>query len=139
MAIDDVLTTEQARRIRDNHRVLTNRPPGVDLPAVLETFKDNVQAEIDAAEVAYAAADAVIAAELAKVVSGTATILDTTTSIAVTLGAAFDGKLAVVSFAEAPTAATLIFAVPVASGDLTISIDQDNTADLDVHYIVDGR
>lgn len=128
MTIANVFTTEQTRRINDYHRVLTDRPPGIDLAGLMETFKDNVQAEIDADE-----------AELAKVVFGTATILNGQTSIAVTLGAAFNGKLAVVSFAEASTAALRVFAGPVAAGDLTIAINQDNTADLDVHYAVDGR
>ena len=44
-----------------------------------------------------------------------------------------------VSFAEAPTAATKIWTAKDGSGDLVIHIDQDNTANLKVNYIIDLR
>ena len=111
---------EQARQIRDNMPVLGDRPPGVDLPTLLNALEVRVATE-----------------ELIQ--SGTATIANGDTTIAVAVGVALNGKLAVVSFAEAPTAATLIFAAPVAGGNLTITIDQDNTTTLDVHFVLDGR
>lgn len=72
-------------------------------------------------------------------VSGLLVIPNGDTDVVQALGSAFDGKIAVVSFGEAPTAASKIWAGPVTGGNLTIHIDVDNTADLDVYYIVDGR
>lgn len=112
-----VFTDAEAARVRDNEPTFSQRPNGVDLPAKMQAILD----------------------EMLKVQTGAATVLNATTSIVVAVGAEFDGKLAVVSFAEAPTAATLIWAGPVAAGNLTINIDVDNTADLDVHYVLDGR
>lgn len=117
-----VFTEEQRRMIRDYHPSLGDRPPGIDLAQLLED--------------AFAARDA----EVAAIVSGEATILNGNTSVVVALGSAFANKKAVVSFAEAPTAAALIWAGPAdGAGDLTIEIDVDNTADIVVHYVADGR
>lgn len=65
---------------------------------------------------------------------GSATIPNGSTSIAVAVGARFNGRLAVVSFAEDPGSATAIWAGPVATGSLTIEVDTDPGKDLDVHY-----
>ena len=116
-----LLSDEEVRIVRDTEPTFSNRPNGIDLPAKLNAFADEVAAEVGAVQ------------------SGTATVLNGATTAVVALGTEFNGALAVVSFAEAPTAAAKIWAGPVAGGNLTINIDVDNTADLDVHYIVDGR
>jgi hypothetical protein len=88
--------------------------------------------EVDAnADLAQAAVDAIA--------SGFDTILNGQVSKVVAVGAEFNGKYAVVSFAETPTAATKISSAAVADGNLTITIDQDNTADLLVSYFIDAR
>lgn len=76
--------------------------------------------------------------EVASMISGTATVANGDTTVTVDVGAAYDGKPVLLTFGEAPTAATIVSG-SVAAGTLTITIDQDNTADLDVHYMVDGR
>lgn len=111
-----VLTEQEKRFIRDYLPSLSNRPEAFDLAAKL---------------------DAMIA-DMSAIISGTATVADGATTVAVTVGAAYNGKPVVVSFAEAPTAAAIVSAA-VATGDLTITIDADNTADLDVFYLIDGR
>ena len=71
--------------------------------------------------------------------SGQGTILDTATAVVVAVGAQFDGATATVSFGEAPTAAIKISSAPVSGGNLTITIDQDNTAERLVNWALDGR
>lgn len=105
---------------------------------------DATQALADAAT-AQAAADAAQAdaddAQLdhTKILSGMLIIPNASTSVVQAVGVGYNGKIAVVSFGEAPVAAVKIWAGLVAGGNLTINIDQDNTADLDVFYILDGR
>jgi hypothetical protein len=115
-----ILSDEEARTIRDNEPTFSNRQ-GVDLPEKLNSFAASV------------------AAEVGGIQSGTATVLNGATTAVIAVGAEFDGSLAVVSFAEAPTAASTVWAGPVAGGNLTVAIDVDNTADLDVHYLLDAR
>ncbi len=87
-----------------------------------------------------AVADALAAQDSVNAItSGTDTVLNGATSVVVAVGAAFNGKLAVVGFGALPVAAGLVWAGPVAAGNLTINIDVDNTADMVVNYIVDGR
>tara|TARA_Y100000034_G_scaffold136543_1_gene213730 strand:- start:8590 stop:8979 length:390 start_codon:yes stop_codon:yes gene_type:complete len=127
----NLFTDEEARMIRDNMPVMGDRPPGVDIVEKIEGVSTAGGAAQAAADVAQADVDAIV--------SGVGTILNGTTSIAVTVGAAFNGKRAVVSMAEAPTAAALVWAGVVAGGDLTLNCDVDNTASLDVNYVLDGR
>lgn len=108
-----IFTDEQKRVINANDPTLSVVKPGIGLADVLEAHD-------------------------AKFVSGTVTVLDTATTATATVGAAFNGKPVLVTFGEAPTAATIVSAA-VAAGTLTVTIDQDNTADLDVHYFIDGR
>lgn len=75
---------------------------------------------------------------LGKILSGTLTVLNGQTTITSSVGAAYNGKPVLVSFAEAPTAAAKCWGV-VAAGTLTLTIDVDNTADLDLTYLIDGR
>lgn len=78
--------------------------------------------------------------QLGKVVFGQATILNGNTSVTVAVGGQFnDTDNAVVSFAEAPTAASKLWTTKDGSGDLVINIDVNNTADLKVNYIIDRR
>jgi hypothetical protein len=44
----EILTAEQSRVVRDNDPILSNRKPGIDLPALLNTYADLVKTEIDA-------------------------------------------------------------------------------------------
>jgi hypothetical protein len=122
-----ILSAEQARAVRDNDPTFGDRQ-GIDLPRLLNDFAAAVKTDVEASTT-----------DLADILSGTATILNATTSIAVVVGAAYNGKRAVVSFAEAPVAAAKIWAAPVSGGNLTIAIDVNNTADVDVHYVLDGR
>lgn len=108
-----IFTDEQKRVLDQNSPVLAAIKPGIDLANTLEAHD-------------------------AKMVSGTATVADGDTTVVVAVGAAFNAKPVIVSFAEAPTAATVVSAA-IATGSLTITIDQDNTADLDVNYFIDGR
>lgn len=78
-------------------------------------------------------------AEGSKTPSGTATILNGTTSIAAGTFAGLDGSPVQLTFAEAPTAAAKLWYVWDGSDQLTIHIDADNTADIAVAYAVDGR
>lgn len=48
MPIDDPLNAREKRMLRQVEPTLSNNPPGIDLPEVLERFRDGVQAEIDA-------------------------------------------------------------------------------------------
>ena len=75
---------------------------------------------------------------LGKILSGSLTVLNGQTTITSSVGAAYNGKPVLVSFGEAPTAAAKCWGV-VAAGTLTLSIDVDNTADLDLTYLIDGR
>ena len=122
LSTDPVLTAEEARVVRDNEPTFSDRQ-GIDLPAKLNGLKEE------------------LAAEFNNIVTGTATVLNTTTSITVTeatLGAAFGGSPVQLTFAESPTAATLAFAT-WSGDDLVVNIDQNNTADIDLFYSVDGR
>lgn len=108
-----IFTDEQKRVIRENAPALSDRPPGMDLPKVLEEHDD-------------------------KTTSGFATILSGQVAIVVAVGSAFDGKPVQASFAEAPTVAATIFGV-VSGGNLTLTIQANNTADLLCAYSIDGR
>lgn len=115
-----VLTADEVAILNRNEPTLSKNQ-GIDLGAKLNAFA------------------ALVSAEDAKLVSGQDTVLDTTTSVVVAVGAAFDGKTAIVAFGEAPTAATVVSSAPVSGGNLTITTDQDNTADLLVNWFIDGR
>lgn len=119
----EILTDEQARRVRDNEPTLSDRPPGVDLPTLLNDWASSVSGEV------------------ADFVSGTATVLDGNTSVTVTaatLGGTYGGSPVQLTWAEQPTAATDVSA-SWSGDDLVITIDADNTADVDVYFLVDGR
>ncbi len=73
-----------------------------------------------------------------SVISGVVTVADGATTGTAAVGAAYDGKAVLVSFGEAPTAATWAFG-SVSGGTLTVTLDQDNTADLAINYLIDGR
>ena len=72
--------------------------------------------------------------------AGTATVLNGATTATVLVPAGLSGSPVTVSFAEAPTAASIVHASvgagPPGSSLLTITINVNNTADLDVHYAV---
>jgi hypothetical protein len=70
------------------------------------------------------------------VLAGSATIPNGSTSVVVAVGTRFNGRLAVVSFAEDPGSATAIWAGPVAGGNLTITVDLNPGTDVDVHYLL---
>ena len=131
-----ILTAEESRVVRQNEPTFSNNQ-GIDLPARLETHRAAVEAALTATE---GVADTA-AADLADIPSGLATVLNATTSITVTaatLGGSFGGSPVALTFAEAPTAATLLFAT-WSGNDLVINVDQDNTANVDVYFVVDGR
>ncbi len=122
-----ILDAEQLRVLNSNEPTL-GKNQGINLGTLLNDWAAIVKAEAEAATSA-----------LSLIVSGQDTILNSATTVVVTVGTQFDGKFAVVSFGEAPTAAVDISSAPVSGGDLTITIDQDNTANLLVNYIIDGR
>lgn len=106
------LTDNERRQLETYAPYLSPNPPGADLASLLE--------------------------KLGNILTGTATVLDGNTSVVVAVGAEYDGLPVVCTFGEEPTAAAIVSAT-VASGNLTITIDADNTADLLVHYMIDGR
>jgi hypothetical protein len=110
-----LFTAAEASRIRDNEPTFSNRPNGVDIVAKME-------------------------ADRALLISGTATVLNAATTVVVAVGDQFDGAVVLCSFAEAPTAAGVDNCWgAVASGNLTLNIPVDNTADLDINWMIDGR
>lgn len=122
-----MLTAEQSRVVRDAEPSFSNRQ-GIDLPTLLNDFAAEVSAAGDVRDV-----------QDALLISGVGTILNGATTVVIAVGAEFDGAFAVVSFGEAPASTVLVWSGVVASGNLTITADQDNTADLDVNYILDAR
>lgn len=100
--------------------------------AALNEVDANADSAASAASAAQGAVD--------NIVFGQATILNGQTSITVAVAGGFANEdNAVVSFAEAPTAATKIWTAKDGSGDLVIHIDQNNTANLKVNYVIDRR
>lgn len=77
--------------------------------------------------------------QLSKLKSGVATIANGTTTEVIAVGAAYDGKPALVSFNGSPGSATGVWAVWDGSGNLTITVDTDPGADAEVAWFVDGR
>jgi hypothetical protein len=77
--------------------------------------------------------------QLAKMVSGKATIANGDTSVDVTLDAALDGSPVQLTFAESAGSAAKLFYVWNGTGVLSITVDTDPGKDLDVAYFVDGR
>lgn len=65
---------------------------------------------------------------------GTGTIANGTTQDVISVGTDYNGKLAVVSFAESPGTAAKIWAGAVAGGNLTVNVDADPGTDVDFHY-----
>ena len=115
-----MLTTNEVDTLNRNEPTLSKNQ-GIDLGAKLNAFA------------------ALVAGDNAALISGQATILNAATTVIVAVGTAFDGKFGMVSFGEAPTAATILSSAPVTGGNLTITSDQDNTADLLVNWSIDGR
>lgn len=108
------LTDNQRRQLDTYDPALSKNPPGADLVSLLEN--------------------------LGKIITGSATVLSGNTTVVVAgVGDDFNGAPVIVQFAEAPTAADLDIWGAVANGDLTITISANNTADLDVFYLIDGR
>lgn len=77
--------------------------------------------------------------QLAKIVSGVATVANGTTTEVVAVGAAYDGKPALLSFNTDPGSAAALWGVWDGSGNLTITVDADPGADISVAWQVDGR
>lgn len=73
------------------------------------------------------------------VISGQATVANGATTVTVAVGAAYDGANAVVGFGETPTVAATVSSAVVAGGDLVITTNADNTADLLVNWFIDAR
>lgn len=107
------LTAHEKRQLRDYLPSLSNRDPGADLVTILEN--------------------------LGKIITGQATVLDGNTSVAVTVPEGYEGNPVIVCFAEGPTAADLDVWGAVSGTTLTITTSADNTADLLVNYLIDGR
>lgn len=77
--------------------------------------------------------------QLSKVQSDVATIANGTTTEVVAVGAAYDGKPALLSFNSDPGSAAKLWGVWDGSGNLTITVDTDPGADVSVAWSVDGR
>lgn len=69
-------------------------------------------------------------------VADTATVAAAAASVAVTLGAAFNGLPVVCTMAEADDTASAVLHASIAGGDLTITLDAAATADCTVHYMI---
>ena len=109
-----VFSEEQKRQIRDYHPSLGDRPPGIDLAAILE-------------------------ARDAQIASGTATIPAAAAFVDVVVGAAFDDKPAVATLGFVDATATVVANVVWTAGTLRISANAAATLDTIVHWMVDGR
>lgn len=121
-----LFTDEQARVIRDNMPVLSNRPPGIDLVEILETV---LFTPFEAAQ-----------AELAAIVSDTAVVLNTDSDVTVSDArlAGLGGSPAVATMGEADGTVAVLHCT-WSGDDLVITLNAVTTADRDVHWIVDGR
>lgn len=112
------LTDAEKRQIRDYNPSLSDRPPGFDLAEKL----DDIISDVNSAAVA------------GDLVSGVAVVLNTQTSIAVTLDAAHDGSTVMATLQEANGTVGVASAVWNGSGELTITLTGAATADRDVGY-----
>ena len=119
------LTTEQKRKMRDYIPELSDRPPGFDLAAWI----DNLLSELQGADFG--------------IVSGKGTIAGSDTTVAIAVGADYDGKPVVASVMGNTGASTSAVqkAVWDGSGNLTItlSVAPGGTDTVTVSYIVDAR
>lgn len=88
-----------------------------------------------AAVVSSAAASALA---LSKMVSGSATILNTGTSVVVAVGTAYNGKPVHAQMSAADGTKYILSAI-VSGGNLTITLSAAATADRVVYYFIDGR
>ncbi len=118
------LSTEQLRKMRDYIPELSNRPPGFDLGAFLNTMITALDADA------------------AAITSGVATITGSATTAAIVVGATFDGQPAVACLTIVNGAADFVkSAVWNGSGTLTVTLNTapggSNVAT--VSYIVDAR
>ena len=132
-----VLTDAEVARVRDAEPTLSNRPPGVDLAAKINTLAAEAKADTEA----NAAAGSDNTADLAAMVSGTATILNGNTSVTVTaatLGGTFGGSPVQLTWAESPGTGGVLYAT-WSTDDLVINCAADPGADTDVYFSVDGR
>lgn len=77
--------------------------------------------------------------QLSKLKSGVATIANGDTSVAVDVGAAFDGFPVQLTFAGDPGSAAVAYYEWDGAGELTITVDTDPGADADVAWFVDAR
>jgi hypothetical protein len=77
--------------------------------------------------------------QLSKLKSGVATIADGDASVAVDVGAAFDGYPVQLTFAGSPGSAAKAYYEWDGAGELTITVDTDPGADADVAWFVDAR
>jgi hypothetical protein len=85
VAIDDPLTPAEQGEVNRNLPVLGKNPPGIDLGAVLNQFRDSIEAEI-AAEVAAGLADALQADLPDPGNGGTITVVAADTRVAIVTG-----------------------------------------------------
>jgi hypothetical protein len=98
--------------------------------------KSTIVAALNEVDAAAAAAQA----DVDLVTSGWVTILNGQTSVVQAVGAGFNAKPVQLTFGEQPTAAGVKWlSGVVAGGNLTVSINVDNTANLLVYYTIDGR
>ena len=119
------LTAEQLRKMRDYIPELSNRPPGFDLGAFLNTLIESLDSD------------------LGNIVSGTATITASATNTGViAVGAAYDAKPVVACLTIVNGSVDFVkSAVWNGSGGLTISVNTapGGSAVATVSYIVDAR
>lgn len=124
MALEDALfTDEQARQIRDNTVVFSDRPPGIDLPALL----DGKFAEVVAEFALRPAGTAVILSGNASIVVADASLAGLRTAPVVAVLGEADGAIHVLSVVW-----------DGALDQFTITVSANVTADRDVYWMVNG-
>ena len=113
MAGPITLTANQRRQLDTYDPGRSPNPPGAGLSDILEN--------------------------LGRIRTGTVTVLSGATTAVVDVGAQFNGAPVLVSFGALPTALDLDVFGAVANGTLTVTLSADNTADIPINYLIDGR
>ncbi len=108
---------------------------GVFAGNITSTVATITTAVIGGTTVTASAAEINLVDGLTLIEAGELVIANGATSNTATISGLLPSAYVVATFGEAPTSATKIWAVP-STDSLKIDIDQDNTSDLDVYYIV---
>lgn len=129
-----ILTAEESRVVRDSDPVLSDRPPGVDLPGKLNAFAESVSSEV-------AAVSDTANATNAGLVSGIETVLNGQSSVTVTapLGVGNGGGVPVFACLNEADGTIVVRSAAWSTDDIVITLSGAVSADRDVAWFVDAR